>query len=163
MILERLLLSLEKTVAETGLRHVCKLPDHKSGPAFSSSTVLENQLHQTSLFKYGNCKYLFLPVKLVKIPSRTQDRRVLCPIVLVTKGKQSKLASSAMVHRCVGNQVADIVLPVSSEKQMGFCVILKVTIFESLSVGLIGEPWRASYQLKAFHMAVVNTFISIYI
>lgn len=134
------MLGLGKIVVETGLKHVCKLPDYKSGLAFSSSIVLENQLHQTSLFKYRNCKYLFLPVKLVKIPPRIQDRRMFCPIVLGSKGRKSELASSAMVHWCVGNQVADIVLPASSDKQMGFCVVLKVTVFKILSGGLIGEP-----------------------
>lgn len=36
------MLGLEKIGAEIDLRHVCKLPDHNSGFAFSSSTILEN-------------------------------------------------------------------------------------------------------------------------
>lgn len=65
-----------------------------------------------------------------------------------------------MAHWCVGNKVADLVVPGNANEQVWSCVIVKVTLFPLWRAA--GEYGRVRDQLKAFHTTVVNTPVNIY-
>lgn len=132
-ILEQVTLGLERVGAGTDLGRVCRLPDCNSGFAVSSPAVLDNQFCQTSFFKYTNCKYLFLPIKLMNVPCRMQERRMSCLVALLSGGRICPVSNGRQV---CWKQSNGLVLPANTNEQVWSWVILKVTLF---------ARWRACW------------------